>query len=653
MSNSKPASIRGLVAVVTAALASTLLVQAPAAAAGLGSTDITVKGKAFDYRTVNVSPVKYKHSEIIRDKFDIPMTAPEPTHPGQTVELHVEVVRPKKVQPYPTILEVSPYHGTIADRSGTRIFPGPKKNPLPDYVDSDGKGGTPGDITLGLAGYFAPRGYAVVFVDLRGMGKSTGCLDHLGPQDQSDAEDVLKWIAKQKWSNGRIGMTGHSYVGSTPQMYAATHHPALKTIAPSAGLAAMYHHKFQTGVPYFLQWIGPAEAYEELSINRHLPGFLGTEYGDSFGDGTEWIGCGLPDSAVMSEADFDSGVYDDEEPFPWDAERDFRKGVTKADIPIFLIHGVNDNAARIPAIDWFYKRNGRKGDKAWIGNWDHGSGIYPNDRTCPQHGPVLVCPAVETAGDQWTLALHAWFDKHLMRRNVNTGPAVEIFLNNHQVYQPSQWPPGPFNRRNRLFLAPNGKLLPEAPNGKSTDMFIGSPQGELNEYSAENELGTNALGWDTAPLKKPMLLAGTPRLHLSMSQDVERLHIIGTLYDIAPDGSVVCVPITNSSRCGISKATFAMNPELRKTIREITPVPTDPQRRMHLRQRGMAQAYVVEKGHRLRFVVATAQPDKVATHAEGTVTVFMDGKHPSRIALPLVTRATLKRDFFPGPTAGF
>ena len=34
----------------------------------------------------------------------------------------------------------------------------------------------------------------------------------------------------------------------------------------------MYHHEFQNGVPYFLQWAGPLFAYEQLSIERHLPG---------------------------------------------------------------------------------------------------------------------------------------------------------------------------------------------------------------------------------------------------------------------------------------------------------------------------------------------------------------------------------------------
>jgi len=51
------------------------------------------------------------------------------------------------------ILEASPYHGTLADRDGTRILPDPRGR--------DGK-------SIGLTGYFAPRGYAVVMVDLRG-----------------------------------------------------------------------------------------------------------------------------------------------------------------------------------------------------------------------------------------------------------------------------------------------------------------------------------------------------------------------------------------------------------------------------------------------------------------------------------------------------
>ena len=62
-------------------------------------------------------------------------------------------------------------------------------------------------------------------------------------------------------------------------------------------------------------------------------------------------------------------------------------------------------------MDWFTRRGGRPGDKPWIGQWDHGSGCCPTRR-----------------GIQWTYALHAWFDKQLAQRDVDTGPPVELFM---------------------------------------------------------------------------------------------------------------------------------------------------------------------------------------------------------------------------------
>ncbi|HYO60476.1 MAG TPA: CocE/NonD family hydrolase, partial [Actinomycetota bacterium] len=290
-----------------------------------------------DYTKIKgLSQPKYK---TVRESFMVPMK--------DGINMYVEVVRPDVKGRFGTILELSPYHGTSADRSGTRIFPGPED---------------------GMAGYFAPRGYAVVFADLRGTGRSEGCLDHMGPKDQSDAYEIVEWAAKQPWSNGRVGMTGHSYVGSTPQMAAAQKPPHLVTIVPSAGLAAMYHHEFQGGVPYYAQWAGPLVAYEQLAIQRHLPP-AASGYGDNFGNGMQYFGCGATQSAAVTGEAYFSGAETE-----WHRERDFRKGATASKIPMFIIHGVNDNAARIAASDWFIARNGRPGDKAWIGQWDHGSG---------------------------------------------------------------------------------------------------------------------------------------------------------------------------------------------------------------------------------------------------------------------------------------
>lgn len=50
--------------------------------------------------------------------------------------------------------------------------------------------------------------------------------------DGKDATDVIDWISKQSWCNGKIGMYGGSYNGFTQWAAAKHHHPALKTIVP-------------------------------------------------------------------------------------------------------------------------------------------------------------------------------------------------------------------------------------------------------------------------------------------------------------------------------------------------------------------------------------------------------------------------------------
>ena len=357
---------------------------APSGAAVQGVGDPA--GRPADYLKIKglSAPV---YDETTRDVVRLPAFDGE--------QLYLEIVRPVGVGRFPVILESSPYHGTLADRDGTRILPGPK--------DPEGS-------PLGLTGYFAPRGYAVVMMDLRGTGRSQGCLDHLGPKDARDLKQVVEWAAGQSWSNGKVGMTGHSYVGSTPSVAAAENPRGLATIVPSAGLASMYDHQFQHGVPYYLQWAGPIEAYEQLALERKLPtvqdpfGLLHT--GDDFGNSIEDTGCGLPQSAAVAGEDQLSGRYSD-----WHLVRDHRAGATAAQIPTFVVHGVNDNAARVDAMQWFTDRAGRAGDKLWLGQWDHGSGCCPTRRA-----------------EQWTGALHAWFDRHLAGRKVSTGPPVEVFM---------------------------------------------------------------------------------------------------------------------------------------------------------------------------------------------------------------------------------
>ena len=66
----------------------------------------------------------------------------------------------------------------------------------------------------------APSGHsaadAVAIFNVRGTGNSGGCFSWLGPAEQRDQAFLVEWLAKRPWSNGRIGMMGLSYHGTTP-----------------------------------------------------------------------------------------------------------------------------------------------------------------------------------------------------------------------------------------------------------------------------------------------------------------------------------------------------------------------------------------------------------------------------------------------------
>ncbi|GAA2071549.1 CocE/NonD family hydrolase [Actinomadura alba] len=544
--------------------------------------------QAFDYTKIKgLSQPTYDYqTQVVRETLLLPM--------ADGVAVYLEITRPNDKTQHPVILEASPYHGTLADRDGTRILPEPR--------DADSK-------PLGLTRYFAPRGYAVVMMDLRGTGKSQGCLDHLGPKDAKDLKAVVEWAAGQPWSNGRVGMTGHSYVGSTPSLAAAMKPRGLTTIVPSAGLATMYDHQFQAGVPYFLQWAGPMYAYEQIALERHLPG------GESFGKNVENTGCGLPNSSLVTGEDQASGRY-----APWHAERDWRAAATAADIPVFMVHGVNDNAARVAGMEWFTKRGGRTGDKIWLGQWDHGSGCCPTRR-----------------GIQWTYALHAWFDKHLAGRKVDTGPAAELFLSDgtfegartgdrSQILVTNSWPvPGASTLD--LYPTADGQLATSRPSTAGGSSFTGDPRG------ATDPQGTGGVDFATAPMTRDTVLAGQPQLDLVASVTVERVHLIATLYDEFPDGA----------RRRISQ--FAINPELREGLDKVTPVV--PTVAMTMKPPGFAMAHDLRAGHKLVLRVTASDPDKVPAFAADPRITVMTGPTGTALRVPVVADPALMADTVP------
>lgn len=75
-----------------------------------------------------------------------------------------------------------------------------------------------------LSGPWLKKGFAVVSQDMRGRGDSEGnnaiIFHHNGWAKNTDGHDTIRWIAKQPWSDGNVGMWGGSALGVTQNMTA-------------------------------------------------------------------------------------------------------------------------------------------------------------------------------------------------------------------------------------------------------------------------------------------------------------------------------------------------------------------------------------------------------------------------------------------------
>ncbi|WAS91778.1 CocE/NonD family hydrolase [Nannocystis punicea] len=74
-------------------------------------------------------------------------------------------------------------------------------------------------------------GYGVVVADVRGTGASAGTWPRPWSDDEvADASDLIAWVAAQSFCDGRVGVTGVSYEGTTALLSATTTNPALRAV---------------------------------------------------------------------------------------------------------------------------------------------------------------------------------------------------------------------------------------------------------------------------------------------------------------------------------------------------------------------------------------------------------------------------------------
>ncbi len=129
------------------------------------------------------------------------------------VDLATLALRPEGPGPFPTILLQSRYWRAYA----LRVPEAPGMAPVTDDA--------------AVVNALLQAGYAVVLVDVRGTGASTGTWTHpWSAAERADAARILDWIVAQPWSDGRLGATGLSYGGTAALLTAGLGRNDLKVV---------------------------------------------------------------------------------------------------------------------------------------------------------------------------------------------------------------------------------------------------------------------------------------------------------------------------------------------------------------------------------------------------------------------------------------
>jgi predicted acyl esterase len=157
---------------------------------------------------------------------------------GTTV--YVDVFRPVGTEKVPVIVAYSPY--------------GKAQSTSPSVTGIFALVGIPDSAVSGLEKFEGPdpafwcaQGYAICNPDIRGIVDGEGDSVLWDRQEGRDCYDIIEWLAEQGWSNGKVGMSGTSYLAAAQWFTAAERPPHLAAINPWEGVSDVYRDLVMRG----------------------------------------------------------------------------------------------------------------------------------------------------------------------------------------------------------------------------------------------------------------------------------------------------------------------------------------------------------------------------------------------------------------------
>jgi uncharacterized protein len=157
------------------------------------------------------------------------------------VRILIDIYRPEAPSyPLPILLGWSPYgKHNVSDR-----LPWSAADVAPGWISRHTAFEAPDPL------YWCRHGYAVVYPDPRGSWYSEGELRHGGVGEAEDCYDLIEWLGQLPWSNGRVGMSGVSYLTAIQWQVAPLRPPHLAAINPWEGFTDWYREfAYHGGIP--------------------------------------------------------------------------------------------------------------------------------------------------------------------------------------------------------------------------------------------------------------------------------------------------------------------------------------------------------------------------------------------------------------------
>jgi putative CocE/NonD family hydrolase len=508
------------------------------------------------------------------------------------IRVAIDVYLPDEERRYPAVLYFGPYRK--------------------DDFNTQGASGK------GLAKQFVARGIPIIFGDVRGTNGSEGVTRLMwDSREQRDGYELVEWIARQPWSNGKVGMTGTSYGFWTSLLTAALRPPHLKAVVPIYGCASSFYAFCEGGLPmsfgYHADYVGIM-----LALQGAPPG-----YRDQDGYWRQIWKQRLATYRPWGLEWFDRLADDDY----WQISS-LKSFYDRIEVPVFAIGGWWDRYPDGP-LDLFKNLTGPT--KIVIGPWQH---IRP-DMGIP--GPRMDYDLI-----------FRWFEYWLAgeQNGIMDEPRVTFYTQRytppaayHQLLpgawrQETTWPI-PKSKIRRLYLGANGTLRQRPAEKDGGDEYrydasvglasglTGGIYGGIAMPVDQRPDEDKSVIYSSAPLEQEIEIAGNVRTRIYFSSTARVMGLVVKLCDVAPDGSVLLITrgqINVAHRDGLD-----------------CPQPLSPGAVYPIDIAMKATAYIFEPGHRIRLAITSAEfPSAFPTAEQGTNTVHRGKAKASYLELPVM-----------------